>query len=107
LDEAYSLLIDVNGDTAIAQEKDDLRLLISKRILAVYSSKQMVIKGKNSEIPLVMNADIEKEICLFQGPERENFIAAYQRSGLYRPVIVKALRKAGTKLPIKTKFIKN
>jgi len=95
LDEAYSLLIDVNGDTAIAQEKDDLRLLISKRILAVYSSKQMVIKGKNSEIPLVMNADIEKEICLFQGPERENFIAAYQRSGLYRPVIVKALRKAG------------
>ncbi|KQC10551.1 MAG: hypothetical protein APR62_01860 [Smithella sp. SDB] len=95
LDEAYSLVIDANGDSAIAQAKDDLRLLISRRILAVYSSRHMAIKGKNSEVPLVMNADIEKEICSFQGPERESFIAAYQRSGLYRPVIVKALRKAG------------
>ena len=30
LDEAYSLLLDANGDAAIAQEKDDLRLLISQ-----------------------------------------------------------------------------
>ena len=95
LDEAYALLLNANGDTAIAQGKDDLRLLISKRILAVYSSKKTLIKGKNSEIPLIMNADVEKEISSFQGSERENFIAAYQRSGLYRPIIVKALRKAG------------
>lgn len=95
LDEAYALLLNANGDTAIAQEKDDLRLLISKRILAVYSSKKTLIKGKNSEIPLIMNSDVEKEISSFQGLERENFIAAYQRSGLYRPIIIKALRKAG------------
>ena len=30
LDEAYALLLDANGDAAIAQEKDDLRLLISQ-----------------------------------------------------------------------------
>ena len=42
LDEAYALLLDANGDVAIAQEKDDLRLLISKRILAVYSAKRTV-----------------------------------------------------------------
>jgi len=95
LDEAYALLLNANDDIAIAQEKDDLRLLISKRILAVYSSKKTLIKGKNSEIPLIMNSDVEKEISSFQGIEREDFIAAYQRSGLYRPIIVKALRKAG------------
>jgi membrane-bound lytic murein transglycosylase D len=95
LDEAYALLLDANGDAAIAQEKDDLRLLISQRILTVYSSKRTVLNGKNSEIPLIMNSDVEKEIRSFQGIERNNFIAAYQRSGMYRPAIVKALKKAG------------
>jgi membrane-bound lytic murein transglycosylase D len=95
LDEAYALLIEGNGDMAIAQEKDDLRLLIARRILAVYSSKKTVLNGKNSEIPLIMNADVEKEISSFQGVERDNFIAAYQRSGMYRPAIVRALKKAG------------
>ncbi len=95
LDEAYSLLLDANGDVSIAQEKDDLRLLISRRILAVYSSKHTIINGKNSEIPLTMNADVEKEIKSFQGLERDNFIAAYQRSGIYRSAILKELKKAG------------
>ncbi|MGO8715219.1 MAG: LysM peptidoglycan-binding domain-containing protein [Smithella sp.] len=95
LDEAYSLLLDANGDVSIAQEKDDLRLLISRRILAVYSSKHTIISGKNSEIPLTMNADVEKEIKSFQGLERDNFIAAYQRSGIYRSAILKELKKAG------------
>ncbi len=95
LDEAYALLLAANGDVTIGQEKDDLRLLISKRILAVYSSKKTVLNGKNSEIPLIMNADVEKEISSFQGIERDYFIAAYQRSGMYRPTIVRALKKAG------------
>jgi membrane-bound lytic murein transglycosylase D len=95
LDEAYSLILDANGDVTVAQEKDDLRLLISRRILAVYSSKKAVVNGKNSEIPLIMNADVEKEIRSFQGPERDNFIAAYQRSNLYRNTILKELKKAG------------
>ncbi len=95
LDEAYALLLDANGDAAIAQEKDDLRLLISQRILAVYSSKRTVLNGKNSEVPLIMNDDVEKEIRSFQGGERNNFIAAYQRSGMYHSEIVKALKKAG------------
>ena len=95
LDEAYALLLNANGDAAIAQEKDDLRLLISKRILAVYSAKRTVLNGKNSEIPLIMNADVEKEIRSFQGIERDNFIAAYRRSGMYRSSIVKELNKAG------------
>ena len=94
LDEAYALLLAANGDVAIAQEKDDLRLLISKRILAVYSSKRTVLNGKNSEIPLIMNADVEKEISSFQGIERDNFIAAYQRSGMYRPDYSKGIEES-------------
>jgi membrane-bound lytic murein transglycosylase D len=95
LDEAYSILLDANDDVTVSQEKDDLRLLISRRILTVYSSKKTVLNGKNGEIPLTMNADVEKEIRSFQGIERDRFIAAYQRSGMYRPVIVQALKKAG------------
>ncbi len=95
LDEAYALLLNANGDAAIAQEKDDLRLLISRRILAVYSAKRTVLNGKNSEIPLIMNSDVEKEIRSFQGLERDYFIAAYQRSGMYRSAIIKALKQAG------------
>jgi len=95
LDEAYSLLLDANGDVVVSQEKDDLRLLIARRILSVYSSKQRIVNGKGSEIPLIMNADVQKEIASFQGIERSSFIAAYQRSGMYRTVIISELRKAG------------
>jgi membrane-bound lytic murein transglycosylase D len=95
LDKAYALILDTNGDTAIARQKDDLRLLISRRILAVYSAKQSATNGKASEIPLIMNADVEKEIRSFQGQERDFFISSFQRSGMYRQSIIKELKKAG------------
>ncbi len=95
LDKAYALLLDTNGDPAVARQKDDLRLLISKRILAAYSSKQTVTNGKASEIPLIMNPDVEKEIRSFQNYERDFFISSYQRSGMYRPIILRELKKAG------------
>ena len=95
LDKAYALILDTNGDPAVARQKDDLRLLISKRILAAYSSKQTVTNGKASEIPLIMNSDVEKEIRSFQNYERDFFISSYQRSGMYRPIIIRELKKAG------------
>lgn len=95
LDKAYALVLDTNGDVEIARQKDDLRLLISRRILAVYSSQQKKTNGKASEIPSIINADVEKEIRSFQGPEREFFLSSYQRSGLYRDIIVGELRQAG------------
>ena len=95
LDQAYALIIETDDDPAIARQKDDLRLLISKRILAIYTSRQTVTVGKRSEIPMTMNADVEKEIRSFQSFERDSFIAAYRRSGFYRPMIVKELKKAG------------
>jgi membrane-bound lytic murein transglycosylase D len=95
LDKAYALILDADGDPGIARQKDDLRLLISQRIMAVYGHKRSRTFGKASEIPNVMNADVEKEIRSFQGPEREFFIASYERSGKYRDLIVGELKKAG------------
>ncbi len=95
LDKAYALVLDTNGEVEIARQKDDLRLLISKRILAVYSSQQTRTNGKHSEIQLLMNADVEKEIRSFQGYEREFFMASYERSGMFKDIIVNELKKAG------------
>jgi membrane-bound lytic murein transglycosylase D len=95
LDQAYALILDTNGDPEIARQKDDLRLLISKRILSIYSGMQTTAKGKRGEIPITLNADVEKEIKSFQTGERSFFISSYQRSGLYRPDIVKELKRLG------------
>ncbi|MGZ3597089.1 MAG: LysM peptidoglycan-binding domain-containing protein [Syntrophales bacterium] len=95
LDQAYSLLLDTNGAADIARQKDDIRLLISKQILAIYSSMHTTTSGKHSEIPHVVNSDVEKEIRLFQTIERDFFIQSYERSSFYRPVILKELKKAG------------
>jgi membrane-bound lytic murein transglycosylase D len=95
LDKAYALLLDTNGEAEISRQKDDLRLLISRRLLAVYSSKQTKTNGKASEIPLLMNADVEKEIRSFQGYEREFFMSSYERSGMFKDIIVGELKKAG------------
>ncbi len=94
LDKAYALILDADGDVTIARQKDDLRLLISKRLLSVYSNKQTATNGKASEIPLTMNEAVEREIHSFQTLERDFFIAAYQRSGMYRPAIIAELKKA-------------
>lgn len=95
LDQAYALLIDTNGNPDMARQKDDLRLMISKRILSIYNSLQAAAKGKRSEIPLITNADVEKEIRQFQTVEREFFVSSYQRSAMYRPIILRELKKAG------------
>ncbi|MBU2027496.1 MAG: LysM peptidoglycan-binding domain-containing protein [Proteobacteria bacterium] len=95
LDQAYALLLDTNGNPDIARQKDDLRLIISKRILAIYNSIPAVAKGKRSEIPVITNADVEKEIRQFQTVERDFFISSYQRSKMYRPIILRELKKAG------------
>jgi membrane-bound lytic murein transglycosylase D len=95
LDHAYAILLDTNGNPDIARQKDDLRLMISKRILTIYNSIQANAKGMRSEIPIMTNADVEKEIRQFQTVERDFFISSYQRSALYRPMILKELKKAG------------
>ncbi len=99
LDHAYALII--NTDTAdnpkFSQQKDDIRFMISKRILEIYASRYTTVKGNHNAIQMVMNRHVEKEIKEFmKSPECHNFfINSYKRSGRYRPYIVKELKKAG------------
>jgi len=98
LDRAYSLILKVDSQDMpkVIQQKDDLRFLISKRILEIYASRNIVINGKHKEIPLTMNVHVKAEIDSFtKGGEKSIFRRAYQRSGLYRPHIVRELKKAG------------
>lgn len=97
LDTAYSLILNVktDEDPDLVQQKDDLRFTISKRIVEINASRFTVAAGDRNAIPLVMNEHVRKEIESFKGPERDFFMAAYRRSGRYRPAILKAFKEAG------------
>jgi membrane-bound lytic murein transglycosylase D len=97
LDKAYSLILKVSEDAEpeLLQQKEDLRITISRRIVEVYASRYTAANGDHKVIPLVMNRHVERALSLFKGREREFFLASYRRSGSYRPQIVKFLEEAG------------
>lgn len=97
LDRAYELMasVEVEGDPLLAQEKEDLRHLISKRVVEIHASRLTVVGNPNGSIPLEINEYVQREIELFQGPEKEFFVESYRRSGLYRTLILAELRQAG------------
>jgi membrane-bound lytic murein transglycosylase D len=97
LDQSYQIICSVQNenDPEISQQKEDLRLLISKRILEIYASRSRAQIGTSSEIPLAMNQYVSREIKRFQTRERDFFIRSYRLSGRYRPYIVEQMRKAG------------
>jgi membrane-bound lytic murein transglycosylase D len=96
LDEAYALILKVKSDDPkLAQQKEDLRFVISKRIIEMYASRQTEVKGISAAIPMVINDHVEREIQSFQTVERDFFEEAYKRSGRYRPAMIEALKEAG------------
>jgi len=97
LDEAYTLVagVDTERDPGLIQQKEDLRYMISKRVLEIYASRYTATGGNHNEIPLTLNEHVEKEIARFQGPERKFFIESYRRSGRYMPMILALLKEAG------------
>ena len=99
LDQAYSLILRIDNESMspeLLQQKEDLRFTISKRILEIYASRNIVVNGNHKAIPILMNPHIKKEIINFtQGREKNFFKAAYRRSGRYRPKILIALKEAG------------
>ncbi len=100
LDRAYALIVAVDpegaaDDPTIAQDKDNLRRMISRRLVEIYASRQTTVGDLDRSIPLVVNDEVRYEIRRFQGPERQFFLESYRRSGLYRPMIVAELAKAG------------
>jgi len=98
LDQAYSLILEVEfEDQPIQmQQKEDLRFLISKRILEIYASRNTVVNGSHNAIPMVMNRHVEAEIRFFtRGSERKFFKQSLIRSGKFRPMILSRLKAAG------------
>jgi peptidoglycan lytic transglycosylase D len=98
LDQAYLLILDVEpqDDFKLVQEKEDLRFMISKRILEIYASRNIVVNGNHNAIPLDMNRHVEAEIKRFTvGVEKKFFLRSLKRSGRYRPKIVAELKEAG------------
>ena len=98
LDQAYAMILDVDtsDQPKLIQQKEDLRFLISKRILEIYASRNIVVNGNHNEIPVVINSHVQAEIDRFTtGSERTFFIESYKRSGRYRPMILASLHEAG------------
>jgi membrane-bound lytic murein transglycosylase D len=98
LDRAYALIlsVDTSDQPKLIQQKEDLRFMISKRILEIYASRNIVVNGNHNAIPLVVNRHVQAEIKLFtKGGERRFFIESLQRSGRYRDRMVSALKDAG------------
>ena len=98
LDQAYALLLDadISGQPKLIQQKEDLRFLISRRILEIYASRITVVNGNHNAIPVVINKHVQAEIDIFTtGGEKNFFIESYRRSGRYRPQILAELEKAG------------
>ncbi len=96
LDHAYELLLAIpSEDPDMAQQKEDLRHLISRRVVEIYRSRLTSAADLGSPIPVELNAHVERELKSFQNGERSFFIESYRRSGQYRPMIVRMLREAG------------
>jgi len=97
LDDAYAFLLkmDLPPDSALQQEKNDLRLMIAKRIQTIHASRISPPKENHKTIPLVENKYVLQEINSFRTRERRTFEEAYERSGLYRDMIVQEFRQAG------------
>ena len=107
LDHAYALILKADGEDLsleFLQQKEDLRFTISKRILEIYASRNIVANGSHDTIPLIMNRHVKSEIHSFtKGREKEFFRESYRRSGRYRHKIVYALKEAG--LPVELSWL--
>ena len=91
LDHAYALLLEIpTDDPEFNQGKEDLRHLISRRVVEIYRSRLTSAVDLGSPIPLELNTHVEREVKNFQGGERSFFLESYRRSGLYRPITISA-----------------
>lgn len=83
-----------------AQIKQDIRLVVAKVINRIYQANGFaqgaaLTSSWDGGLPLVDNEHVQREIASFTGRERNSFIEAYKRSGLYRPMILQRLEEAG------------
>ena len=65
LDSAYYSILEIDSEDhpEYNQQKEDIRYLISKRILEIYASRQVVVNGHQDEIPIVLCSKQIVEQC--------------------------------------------
>lgn len=102
VDHAYEVLLELPGNGEggedSLQAKADLRLLVADLITRIHGSVRTVASGSTSwdlALPIVDNEHVQREIKSFTTVEKEQFLAGYRRSGLYRPMILAKLEEAG------------
>jgi membrane-bound lytic murein transglycosylase D len=97
LDRAYELMLTLPNDgDDFLQAKEDIRRLVADLLDRAYHPHGMRNKTASFDLamPLVNNDHVRREIASFTGGERELFLEAYRRSGLYRPMILAKLEQA-------------
>ncbi len=98
LDRAYALMLTLPEDAdANLQAKEDIRRMVADLLQQVYGARRpgRPMAPMDLAIPLVENEYVRREIASFTNGERAQFLEAYARSGLYRPMIVAKLEAAG------------
>ncbi len=98
LDRAYELMLTLPNDgDDFLQAKEDIRRLVADLLGRAYHPHAARNKTASFDLamPLVNNDHVRREITSFLGGERELFLEAYRRSGLYRPMILAKLEQAG------------
>jgi membrane-bound lytic murein transglycosylase D len=102
VDRAYALMLQLPGhheDDTYLQAKEDIRVLAADLIRRVYATGRRATAGSSRSwdlaLPIVDNERVQRELRSFTTVEREQFLEGYRRSGLYRPMILARLEKAG------------
>jgi membrane-bound lytic murein transglycosylase D len=101
VDRAYELMLELpaNGDDTYLQAKEDIRILAADLIGRAYRTVRRPGAHASTSWDLALaiedNPHVQREIQSFTTGEREQFLEAYRRSGLYRPMILERLEKAG------------
>lgn len=98
VDRAYERMLSLpnNGDDTFLQGKEDIRQLVSELLRNAYRRDVAPPAPPSFDlgVPIVDNEHVRREIKSFTTVEREQFLEAYRRSGLYRPRILARLEAA-------------
>jgi membrane-bound lytic murein transglycosylase D len=101
VDHAYGLMLELpnNGDDTYLQAKEDIRVLAADLIGRIHRGRRRAptAAGRSWDLalPIVENQHVQRELRSFTTVERDQFLEGYRRSGLYRPMILERLEKAG------------
>jgi membrane-bound lytic murein transglycosylase D len=95
LDKSYELVLKTSsgGDTELEQQKQDIRLMIARRLIEIQASQAMAVSGNGKSIPLPLNETVQAEIRSFTGPEKNFFLESYRRAGAFIDRIRRQLKE--------------